>query len=108
MSVWIPNRMVAETGEAPGGLVDASGTFSCGPVVARVSRWRLVASLQVAEAAVVALSSRMWLQDVSTAAEVRLGLPGALVFGAAVAVLVYFVLRSLGGYEFGRILKPLR
>jgi Undecaprenyl-phosphate glucose phosphotransferase len=108
MNVWIPNRMVADAGEAPVGLVDASGTFSCGPVVARVSRWRLVATMQVAEAVAVAVSSGIWLRDISTAGGGHAGLPETLTFGLAVAVVVHFVLRSLGAYNFGRILRPWR
>ena len=108
MNVWISNRMVADAGEAPVGLVDASGTFSCGPVVARLSRWRLVATLQVAEAVVVAISSGIWLRDIVTVGGGHAGFSGMLRFGLAVAVVVHFVLRSLGAYRFGRILRPWR
>ncbi len=108
MNVWTPNRMVADAGEAPVGLVDASGTFSCGPVVARVSRWRLVAALQVAEAVAVAISSGIWLHDISTAGGGYAGLSATVGFGLAVAVVVHFVLCSLGGYDFSRILRPWR
>jgi Undecaprenyl-phosphate glucose phosphotransferase len=100
--------MVADAGEAPVGLVDASGTFSCGPVVARVSRWGLVATLQVAEAVAVAISSGIWLRDIVAAGGGHAGLFETLSFGIAVAVVVHFVLRSLGGYDFGRILRAWR
>jgi Undecaprenyl-phosphate glucose phosphotransferase len=99
--------VVADAGEAPVGLVDASGTFSCGPVAARVSPWCLVATLQVLEAVAVAISSGIWLHDVSNAVG-HAGLREALTFGLAFAVVAHFVLRSFGAYDFSRILKPWR
>lgn len=90
------------------GLVDASAAFSCGPVATPVSRWRLIASLQAAEALAVALSSCIWLRDIITEGGGRAGLFELLRFGVAVALVVHFVLRSFGAYDFDRILNASR
>ena len=104
----MPNGMAVEAGEAPLGLIDTSGAFSRRPVSAPVSRWRLVASLQAAEALAVALSSCIWLRDVITEGGGRAGLFELLGSGVAVALLVHVVLRSFGAYDFNGILNIWR
>lgn len=105
----MPNRAVADAGDVPVGAMDTAAAFSCGPVVARVSRWRLIAALQVAEAIAAATSSGKWLTDIITdGGGGRTGLLEMLRFGVAVAVVVHFVLRSLGAYDFAGILHIWR
>ena len=88
--------------------MDSSAAFTCGPVAARVSRWRLIAALQVAEALAVATSSGKWLSDIADGSAGRTGLFEMLRFGVAVALVVHFVLRSLGAYDFAGILHVWR
>jgi Undecaprenyl-phosphate glucose phosphotransferase len=100
--------MAADAGEVPAALMDPSAAFACGPVVARISRWRLVAALQLAEALAVAMSACIWLRDVITEGGSRSGPFELLRFGLAVALVVHFVLRSMGAYKFGAILSARR
>jgi Undecaprenyl-phosphate glucose phosphotransferase len=89
--------------------MDSSATLPCGPVEARVSRWRLIAALQVAEALAAATSSSKWLSDIiADGGGGRTGLFEMLRFGIAVALVVHFVLRSLGAYDFAGILQVWR
>jgi Undecaprenyl-phosphate glucose phosphotransferase len=104
----MPNKMVADAGEAPVGIVDSSTAFSCGRAVAPISRWRLIAALQVAEALAVAMSSCSWFRDVVPEEGSRSGPFAMLSFAFAVALVVHFVLRSLGAYDFTGILNVWR
>ena len=70
----------------------------------RITRWGIIAALQVTEALVVVTNSCFWLAMIvsseanhPTAAEI-------VAFGIAVAVLAHFGLRSRGAYDFVDIL----
>jgi exopolysaccharide biosynthesis polyprenyl glycosylphosphotransferase len=78
------------------------------PMVPRVSRWRLVAALQVAEVLAVAISSYYWLRHISTATGGRAGLVELLGFALTVALVVHFVLRALNAHDFATILNVWR
>jgi Undecaprenyl-phosphate glucose phosphotransferase len=102
------NRIALDAGEAPVAVVDAPAAFSRGSVSAPISRWRLVASLQAAESLAVALSSCIWLRDLVTEGGSRASLFALISFGVALALVVHFVLRSFGAYDFRAILNAWR
>src|SRR5271165_1896584 len=102
------NKVAADAHEAPAGTSEASTAFSCEPVVAPISRWRLIAALQIAEAFAAVTSSCSWLRDIGTEESSRPSLFELFRFALAVAVVVHFVLRSLGAYDFGGILNVWR
>ena len=101
--------MAADAGDLAAGPGDPAATFPCGPVEARVSRWRLIAALQVAEALAAAISSSKWLSDIFAGeGGGRSSLLEMLRFGVAVALVVHFVLRSLGAFDFAGLLHIWR
>ena len=101
--------MAADGGDIAAGMADPAAAFPCGPVEARVSRWRLIAALQVAEALAAAISSSKWLSDIIVdEGGGRTTLFEMLRFGVAVALVVHFVLRSLGAYDFAGLLHVWR
>ena len=103
------NRIVVDGDKASPGLPASSAArFACGPVVARVSRWRLIAALQVGEALAVAASADIWLSNVLAEEGAQAGPFEMVRFAFAVALVVHFVLRSLGAYDFAGILNVWR
>ncbi len=87
-------------------LLRSSVAVSCARPIAAVSRWHLIATLQVCEALVVAASCYIWLSDI--------GLEGGhyvtefATCGLTVSFAVHFVLRALGAYDFVGVLNVAR
>jgi Undecaprenyl-phosphate glucose phosphotransferase len=104
----MPHKVVADAGEAPERLLEATAELSCRAVVAHVSRWRVVAGLQVAEALAVGTSASSWLTDIVVDGAGKADFLAVMPFAGAVAVIVHLVLRSVGAYGFSTILSVWR
>ena len=91
--------------------VAAVGTSARMPprsMVSRISRWQLVATLQVAEVVVVTIFSYNWLRHLNAANGGGTSLLEPLGFAVSVALVVHFVLRSLDAHDFATILNVWR
>src|SRR5262245_49221723 len=73
-----------------------------------LSHWRLVAVLQVAEGVAVILWAHVWLNDSLAAGESIRNSGNQLSLSIALALVVHFILRSLGAYDLAVILKLWR
>jgi Undecaprenyl-phosphate glucose phosphotransferase len=97
------SEFVDTSDELLGSAVTLSSNF-----IRPLSRWWLIATLQICEALVVAASSYSWLTDITFARTQKIGLIELLTCGLTVSLAVHFVLRALGAYDFIGILNTLR
>src|ERR1700761_1270203 len=89
--------------------IDSVPLMKVGPRrVTRVSRWGIIAALQVVEALVTATISGVWLAMILSGAGVRVNALDLAAFGLAAAVIVHVGLRSRGAYDFADILDIAR
>ena len=73
-----------------------------------VTRWRIVAALQVTEAVVVATIGGLWLCRLTAGQSGKTTPAVALLFGLALASGTHFTLRALGAYDLSDIMNAWR
>jgi Undecaprenyl-phosphate glucose phosphotransferase len=101
------DELVTDDGEASIALDPPLGSArKC--TFARISRWRLAATLQVAEALVVGSSTYIWLRDMASEATAQVGQLERLYTAVAVALVVHLIQRSLCAYDLANILRLWR
>lgn len=108
VGISVSNNGILEVAEATSDLLRAPVSVGRAPFVAPVSRWRLIATLQVCEALAVAASCGVWLAVVTSGIGLSFTLPEVIIFGLLVSLAVHFLLRALGAYEFIGILNAPR
>jgi Undecaprenyl-phosphate glucose phosphotransferase len=97
--------------DAGGGRTAILGSAIAAPsksMAARLSRWRLIATLQLAEAFAATTFSCIWLNDLISERDGRAVALELIGFAAAVALVLHLVLRSLCAYDFALIVNPWR
>jgi Undecaprenyl-phosphate glucose phosphotransferase len=104
---WVLEKLTVDNGETSTTIDPPVGLFNR-HTFAHVSRWRLVAVLQVAEAFVVGTWSSVWLGSIAAETSVRVTQLERLYTAVVIALVVNLVLQSFGAYDFALILKPLR
>jgi Undecaprenyl-phosphate glucose phosphotransferase len=78
------------------------------PMVSRVSRWGVIAALQVAEAVVIVTNSCFWLALILSHGGRHPNPTWLVAFGFALAVLAHSGFRSAGAYDFVDIMHVWR